>query len=47
MRRINKQEIEGKLKKLALFDNILTYQEVKDKLNLLNQNTDLLKGKIL
>lgn len=41
----NKSEIEGKLKKMALIDNIYSYQEVKDKINMLNKNAEILKGK--
>ena len=40
----NKVEIEGKLKKMALIDNIYSYQEVKEKIEVLNKNSELLKG---
>lgn len=42
----NKSEIEGRLRKLSLVDNIITLNEAKEKLDVLSKNADILKGKL-
>jgi hypothetical protein len=42
-----KQELAGKIQKMAMVDNLYSYKEAKDKIDVLNKNVDILKHKNL